>query len=180
MKVKGSATIEDLLQMPEDGYKYELVDGEIVASPTGMYHSEVSARIIHLIQQALDRSPIGKVYSSDVGIHLPDGNVRSPDVCFVRTEKLPAGKSPDSFGQMIPDLVVEVLSPSDIPRRIADKIGEYLGHGVPLVWLVNPEESTVTVYRSITDTRRLESTDVISGDPILPGFSCPVSRFFGP
>ncbi len=143
-----------------------------------MYHSEVSARISHLLQLALDQSPVGRVYSADVGMHLPDGNVRSPDVCFVRSEKLPDGKSPDSFGEMIPDLVVEVLSPSDIPRRVADKIGEYLGCGVPLVWLVNPEEKTATVYRSLTDTKRLESTDVITGDPVLPGFSCTVSRFF--
>ncbi len=178
MKIKSPATIEDLLQMPKDGYKYELVDGEIVASPTGMYHSEVSARISHLLQLALDQLPMGKVYSADVGMHLPDGNVRSPDVCFVRMEKLPDGKFPGTYGEMIPDLVVEVLSPSDNPRHVADKIGEYLGCGVPLVWLVNPKEKAVTVYRSLTDAKRLEATDVITCDPVLPGFSCVVSRFF--
>jgi len=176
--VKSPATIDDLIAMPEDGNKYELVDGTIIASPAGMYHSEISVRIAYLIQIFLDRSPLGRVYGSDAGIRLPDGNVRSPDVCFVRMEKLSEGKSPDTFGALVPDLAVEVLSPSDRPREVADKVGEYLECGVPLVWLVAPREKSVTVYRSLTDTERLSADDTLKGDPVLPGFSCPVAKLF--
>ena len=71
-----------------------------------------------------------------------------------------------------------MLSPSDRPREVADKVGEYLECGVPLVWLVAPREKSVTVYRSLTDTERLSADDTLEGDPVLPGFSCPVAKLF--
>lgn len=178
MKVKSPATIDDLLQMPKDGNKYELVDGEIVVSPCGMRSSEVASNINTLLGTFVKRHRLGKVYSANVGIRFPNGNVRSPDVTFVSTAKLPGGKSPESFGDIVPDLVVEVLSPGDSLREVADKIGEYLESGVPLVWLADPQQKAVTAYRSLTDTQRFASTDPITGDPVLPGFSCRVSEFF--
>lgn len=178
MGIKGSATIEDLLKTPKDGHKYELVDGKIVVSPAGMRHSEVACKILYLIQNFLEQHPIGKAYTADVGIVLPNENVRSPDVTYVRLEKLPNGESPETFGHVVPDLAVEVLSPGDSARRIGQKIGEYFECGVPLVWLVDPRRKTVTVYRSLSQTEQLSSADTITAEPILPGFSAPVSKFF--
>jgi Uma2 family endonuclease len=178
MRLNNAATVADLLRMPEDGRKYELVDGEIHVTPSGMRHSEIALQIAYLLKCFLEQSPVGKVYTTDVGIQLPDGNVRSPDVCFVRTEKLPGGESPETFGELVPDLVVEVLSPTDNPRLVADKIGEYIQCGVPPVWLVDPKQKTVTVFRSLTDARQLTSTETITGEPILPGFTCKIARFF--
>jgi Uma2 family endonuclease len=111
------------------------------------------------------------VYAPDVGIVLPNGNVRSPDVTFVSTAKLPGGVSPETFGEVIPDLAVEVLSPSDSMTQIGRKIGEYFENGVPLVWLVEPRKQTVTIYRSLTDTEQRTIDDTITAEPIL--------RFFG-
>jgi Uma2 family endonuclease len=178
MTIKGSATIQDLLNTPKDGRKYELVDGEILVSPAGMRHSEVALRIAGLIWEFLERNPIGKVYSSDVGIAFPNGNVRSPDVTYVSLAKLPGGRSPDTFGEVIPDLAVEVLSPSDSLKELGRKIGEFLENGVPLVWLVDPARETVTVYRSLTQTEQFSASDVITAEPVLPGFSAEVRRFF--
>jgi Uma2 family endonuclease len=178
MKLKGKATIDDLLRMPEDGNKYELVDGEIVMSPGGMRPSQVAIKISHIIATFLEKSPIGQVYGADVGIILPNENLRSPDVTFVRNEKLPEGKSPESFGEMVPDLTIEVLSPSDRLTQVGRKIGEFLECGVPLVWLVDPRRETVTVYRSLSQTEQLDAQDTITAEPVLPGFSCLVSRFF--
>ncbi|HEX5000059.1 MAG TPA: Uma2 family endonuclease [Terriglobia bacterium] len=174
----GKATIEDLLQMPKDGMKYELVGGEILVSPAGMRHSMIAARITYLIARYLEGNPIGTVYSADVGIQFPNGNVRSPDVTFVRTAKLPGGQSPETFGELIPDLVVEVLSPQDRLTEIGRKIGEYLEYGVPLIWLVDPREKTVAVYRSLTDTERVVDGATITAEPVLPGFAVPVRSFF--
>jgi Uma2 family endonuclease len=178
MVVKSPATEDDLLQMPDDGYKYELVDGEIIASPSGFYSSAVATRVSHLLQMYTDKNPVGLVAGADAGIRLPDGNVRSPDVSVVRTEKLPEGKPPRTFGAFAPDLAVEVLSPSDSHRLVADKIGEYLQCGVTLVWLVDPDAQSVTVFRSLTDVQQLKRDDTITADPVLPGFSCPVAGFF--
>ena len=178
MKTQHPATVEDLLRTPKDGRKYELVDGEILVSPAGMRHSKIAGRILRLLGDAADKAGTGDVFSENVGIILPNSNIRSPDVCFVRRDKLPDGEPPDGFGEIVPDLVVEVLSPTDRIRQIADKIGEFLDCGVPLVWLVDPKSRTVTVYRSLTDTKLLRATDTIDAEPVLPGFSVQVSAFF--
>ena len=178
MSLRGFATVQDLINSPKDGRKYELVDGEIVVSPAGMRHSEVTLKIAGLILGFLETHPIGKAYSSDVGIALPNGNVRSPDVTYVSLGKLPGGHSPESFGEVVPDLAVEVLSPSDSLKELGRKIGEFLEQGVPLVWLVDPKRQTVTVYRSLTDTQQLGPADTITAEPVLPGFSAAVHRFF--
>ena len=178
MTIKGPATLQDLLNTPKNGNKYELVDGEIVVSPAGMRHSEVAINIGGLIWEFLQKNPIGKVYASDVGIAFPNGNVRSPDVTYVSIAKLPEGRSPETFGEVIPDLAVEVLSPSDSLKELGRKIGEFLENGVPIVWLVDPARQTVTIYRSLTETQQLTLKDTITAEPVLPGFSVPISRFF--
>jgi len=178
MKTEKPATVADLLRTPKDGRVYELVDGEILVSPAGMRHSEIAAKILHIIATYLDRRPIGKVFTENVGIALPNGNVRSPDVTFVRTEKLPTGKLPETFGELVPDLVVEVLSPNDRLKEVGRKIGEFLDCGVPIVWLVDPHRESVVVYRSLSDTQQFTVDDTITGEPVLPGLFCKVSQFF--
>jgi Uma2 family endonuclease len=178
MKIHKQATVQDLLQMPKDGHIYELVDGEILMSPAGMRHSEVAGKIFAIVATFLDKHPIGKVYPADVGISLPNGNVRSPDVTFVRNEKLPGGESPEGFGELVPDLAIEVLSPNDSLKEVGRKIGEFLECGGPLVWLVDPKSETVTAYRSLSDTLKFTASQTITAEPVLPEFSCPVSKFF--
>jgi Uma2 family endonuclease len=89
VKPRGTATVEDLLNMPDDGLKRELVNGEIVVSPAGWKHSEIATNIIVIFANFLREHPIGKVATPDLGVWLSNGNLRSPDVTFVRNEKLP-------------------------------------------------------------------------------------------
>ena len=178
MKLDKRATIEDLLRMPEDGQKYELVDGEIVVSPGGHRHSKVGMRIGHILSEFLERHPIAEVCGADLGVMFENGNLRSPDVTVVRKEKAPVGEAAAGFLEVVPDLVVEVLSPSDSLKHVGEKIGEFLQYGVAIVWLVDPEERTVTVYRSLSDARSFATDETITAEPVLPGFSCPVARFF--
>jgi Uma2 family endonuclease len=178
MKLGGPATIDDLLQCPKDGRKYELVNGEIVVSPAGFHHAEIVTKILYTIATFLGEFPVGRVLADNLGIAFPNGNLRSPDVTFVSYEKLPPEQCPEGFGEFIPDLAVEVLSPYDSLKQVGQKIGEFLECGVPLVWLGDPSRKTVTVYRSLSDTEQLGAGDVITAEPVLPGFSCPVSRFF--
>jgi Uma2 family endonuclease len=178
VKPKGTATVEDLLKMPEDGQKHELVDGEIVVSPTGVRHSQIAIKIAHIIATFLDGHPIGVLFSPDLGIWLSNGNLRSPDLTFVRNEKMPKDEDRDKFAEFIPDLAVEVLSPTDRPKFVAEKIGEFLENGVPIVWLVDPSRKTVSEYRSLSEIKLYSGDDVIHAEPVLPGFSSPISRFF--
>src|SRR6185295_6134988 len=121
VKPRGTATVKDLLRMPEDGQKYELVDGEIVVSPTGWVHSEIATKISCIIATFLEDHPVGKIAGSDLGVWLAHGNLRSPDVTFIRNEKVPTGKKASAFLESVPDLAVEVLSPSDRPKFVAQK-----------------------------------------------------------
>ena len=178
MEIKKPVTIDDMYHMPKDGQKYELVDGEVVVSPAGINHAEIVIKIAHIIATFLDDHPIGKVFGDNVGIIFPTGNLRSPDVSFVRMDKFPDGKSPVTFGEFVPDFAVEVLSPGDRPRQVADKIGEFLECGVPLVWVVDPRAQTVTAYRSLSNIQQFNADDTITAEPVLPGFTCLVSRFF--
>jgi len=178
MEIKKPVTIDDMYHMPKDGQKYELVDGEIVVSPAGVLHGEITLKIAHIIATFLDDHPIGKVYGDNIGLVFPTGNLRSPDAFFVRTEKLPDGKSPVTFGEFVPDLAVEVLSPGHGPRYVASKIGEFLECGVLLVWVVDHKAQTVTAYHSFSQIQQFAAKDILSAEPILPGFTCLVSRFF--
>ena len=178
VKPRGTATVEDLLNMPEDGMKHELVNGEIVVSPTGLKHSKITIKIIHILATFLDDHPVGMLGAPDLGVWMSDGNLRSPDVTFVRNEKLPKKEDEHKFAEFIPDLAVEVLSPWDRPKFVSEKIREFLENGVPIVWLVDPAKKTVIEYRSPHEIKEYSGDDVISAEPVLPGFACSISRFF--
>ncbi len=167
---------EDLLRLPRDGRKYELVDGEVRVSPAGLRHEEVVARLIARLLDAVLPKRLGKVFGSSAGYRLPGGNVRSPDVSFVAEGRLPGGISPEGFGELAPDLAVEVLSPQDGAREVLDKVGEYLAAGVSLVWVIDPANRRATAYRSLTDVREILETGRLEGEEVVPGFSCPLAE----
>jgi Uma2 family endonuclease len=169
---KRAATEEDLLAMPKDGQKYELVDGEIRVSPAGDRHSYVGAQLVALLVAFVKKHRLGYVMGADAGFRLPSKNVRSPDASFVASGRFPRDEVPDDFGSLAPDLAVEVLSPGDRPRYVLDKVGEYLEAGVRLVWVIDPRKGTATVYRSLSDVRKLGAEDSFDGEDVLPGFRC--------
>jgi Uma2 family endonuclease len=166
------ATEEDLLAMPDDGQRYELVDGEIRVSPTGNRHGAVIAQLAALLVAFVKQHRFGYVIAGDAGFRLPSKNVRCPDVSFVASGRFPKNRPPDDFGNLAPDLAVEVLSPRDRPRYVLDKVGEYLEAGVRLVWVIDPKKGRATVYRSLSDVRNLGVEDWLDGEDVLPGFRC--------
>ena len=178
VKPKGTATVEDLLNMPYDGLKRELVDGEIVLSPAGWKHSQITIKISHILATFLEEHPVGKIGGPDLGVWMSNRNLRCPDVTYVRNEKLPKEEDQHKFAEFVPDIAVEVLSPSDRPKFVERKIREFLENGVPIVWLVDPAQKTVTEYRSFSEIKQYSGDDVIQAEPVLPGFSCAISRFF--
>jgi Uma2 family endonuclease len=167
-----AATEEDLLAMPKDGQKYELVDGEIRVSPAGDRHSVIAAQLVALLVPFVKQHRLGYVMTADAGFRLPSKNVRSPDASFVAAGRFPDDKVPDDFGSLAPDLAVEVLSPGDRPRYVLDKVGEYLEAGVRMVWVIDPRKERAVVYRSLSDVRELGADDALDGEDVLPGFRC--------
>jgi len=166
------ATEEDLLAMPQDGHKYELVDGEIRMSPAGDRHGVVAAQLVALLVPFVKHHRLGHVMTAEAGFRLPSKNVRSPDVSFVASGRFPDDKVPDDFGDLAPDLAVEVLSPHDRPRHVLDKVGEYLEAGVRLIWVIDPRHGRAVVYRSLSEVRELGPDGLLDGEDVLPGFRC--------
>lgn len=166
------ATEDDLRAMPEDGNKYELVDGEIRVSPAGDRHSAVALALASRLLVFVKGGGLGHVMGADAGFRLPGGNVRSPDVSFVATGRFPNDRPPEDWGSLAPDLAVEVVSPRDRPRHVLDKVGEYLAAGVRLVWVVDPRTRRATIHRSLTDVRTIGEDEFLDGEDVVPGFRC--------
>jgi Uma2 family endonuclease len=166
------ATADDLLAMPRDGQKYELVDGQIRVSPAGARHGLVIVELTARLLVFVKRRGLGYVFESSTGFRLPRGNVRSPDISFVRRGRFKGEVVSKGFIPFPPDLAIEVLSPEDRPRFILDKVGEYLDAGVRMVWVIDPEARSAVVYRSLSEVRTLSGGDRLSGEDVLPGFRC--------
>jgi Uma2 family endonuclease len=165
------ATEADLLRTPRDGQKYELVDGEIRVSPAGSRHGTICVALISRLAPFVEKLALGYVFDSSTGFRLPNGNVRSPDTSFIARGRFEGGQVPEDFGPP-PDLAVEVLSPDDRPRYLFDKVGDYLDAGVRLVWVLDPKNQRASVYRSLTDVRKLTLDDELDGEDVVPGFRC--------
>lgn len=156
----------------------ELVDGEIVelpmSIPSSLTASEIFGRIWHYCQQ----HRIGRAFGADTGIRcFPDDpeRVRKPDACFVRQEKLTPTALTAAFLPVVPDLVVEVVSPNDLATEVDRKVAEYLDAGVQLVWVINPETRTGRVHRADGTISALRDSDDLDGEQVLPGFRCRLS-----
>jgi Uma2 family endonuclease len=165
-------TDADLLTLPRDGRKYEVVDGAIRVSPAGFRHGVVSVRLVQRLSTFVSEARLGYVLDSSTGYRLPNGNLRSPDVSFVHRDRLPTHELPVGFAAFAPDLAVEVLSPEDRQRDILDKVGEYLAAGVALVWVIDPETRSAGVFRSLTDISHVDHSGDLDGEHVLPGFRC--------
>jgi Uma2 family endonuclease len=172
-------TAKDLLEMGEAGEWCELIDGELVQlSPSSL----PEARVVRTTQQLLDRfvlqNRLGEVFGPDLGYELTPHRVRAPDVSFVTAEKAAAYGIPGGFAKLVPDLAVEVLSPDVKYGYLQRKIRDYFEVGVRLLWIVDPDMQTVTVYHTPLDPRVLPVAETLSGENVLPGFSCQVGDLF--
>lgn len=106
--------------------------------------------------------------------------MRFPDGSFIRSGRLPDNVLPRGHVRVVPDLVLEVVSPNDLAWEVDLKVTEYLQAGVPLVWVCYPDTRTVSIYRVQGQVTRLGVGDLLSDAEILPGFTCPVADVFPP
>jgi Uma2 family endonuclease len=172
-------TAKDLQEMGEEGEFCELVDGELVKmSPSFLPEARVVRTILLLLGTFVAQHRLGEVFGPDLGYELSPHRVRTPDVSFVRAEKLVAYGNPQEFAKLVPDLAVEVISPEVKYSYLQRKIRDYFEAGVRLLWIVDPSMQAVTVHHSPVDLRVLTTADTLSGEDVIPGFSCPVAELF--
>jgi len=175
------STANELFEMPHDGFRYELVKGELrKMSPSGSEHGAIIINISVLLAQYVRSKKLGVCFGAETGFKIasdPD-TVRAPDLAFISTERIPEGGVPKKFWSGAPDLAVEVLSPGDTRREVDEKVEDWLDAGARAVWVINPKRRGVTVYRPTTDVTRLSEADELDGGEVVPGFRCKVSEIF--
>ncbi len=161
------------------GKRAELWRGEVREyMPASPKHGKVALNIGAEIHAFARQHQLGVAFAAETGFILrtPAGeSVLAPDVAFIRKERLPEGEFPAGFCPIVPDLVVEVVSPSDSYADVREKVSEWLAGGVPLVWVVDPQRRVVEVWRAGEPVQTLSEGDTLSGDPILPNFQIKVS-----
>ncbi|MFI5272105.1 MAG: Uma2 family endonuclease [Ktedonobacterales bacterium] len=177
-------TAEDFAALPREGLRLELIQGEIFAMPPASGgHGKASMRLGGLLFQYVMAHDLGEIYAAETGFLVernPD-TVRAPDVAFICKDRLPPAASDSYWVLVIPDLVAEVVSSTDRPKDIGEKVAMWLTAGVRMVVVVRPPERLVEVYRATgNQTLLLRDGDTLTGDDVVPGFAAPVARIFGP
>ena len=180
MSTKTLWTAEMLEQLPDDSFRYELDDGELIKmSPGNLTHAQVGAKIISRLGPFVEENDLGAVLALDPGFVLsrdPD-TLRAPDVAFVLKKRL-AGLPRTGFPEIAPDLAIEVISPSETPRHIERKIQQYLDAGTTAVWLFYPYENRAVIRLRSGETRVVSGNETIEEPGLLPGFSLRLSEIF--
>lgn len=174
-------TAEDLMRMPDDGFRYELVKGEIrKMAPAGAPHGHVAVQVTWRLAQYVEANNLGAVFAAETGFKIardPD-TIRAPDVAFVSRSRIPPGGIPSGYWQGAPDLAVEVVSPGDAYVEVEDKVLDWLEAGTRMVIVVNPAKRVVSVYRALKAVVLTEN-NVLDGDDVVPGWSVAVKDLFG-
>ncbi len=183
MATKARITAEDLWQMPHDEGHRELINGGVVeVSPAGGLHGGLVVEVAHRLTEHARRHGEGAVVTGTGFIlQLPydPERVREPDVAFISAGRLEGGKLPQKFIRGAPDLVVEVISPSDRSIDIQQKVRDFLEAGARMIWVLAPGVRTATVYRADGSARLLRETEQLEGEDVLPGLIIPLAELFG-
>jgi len=173
-------TAEELMNLPRDGFRYELINGELEKMPPpGLPHGRIALRLSIPLGQFVWDHGLGEVFATNTGFQLtsnPD-TVLAPDFAFITKERW---SEIEGYWPGPPDLAVEVLSPSDPPGKVKQKISRWFSFGTKQVWIVDPKHSTVTVYRSPSDTTTFSGSDCLEAQDLLPGLRISLDRIFGP
>jgi Uma2 family endonuclease len=178
-------TTEELLALPKDGTDRWLINGKLREKPMtkrNRFHSAVMA----LVTTALTNwarsqpPPRGQVLCGEAGVILtrgPDLTV-GIDVVYVGADVMTRQTGETTLIDGVPTLVVEILSPNDTQEEIDEKLDGYLRAGVSLVWVIDPHDQTVLVYRPGQPPDFFNVTQTLTADPHLPGFRVAVADLF--
>ncbi len=176
----GAATEADVVWLNDHEDRLcELVDGILVEKTVGLEESWIAGLILTLINNHVLPKNLGFATGADGMYRLWLGRVRIPDLAFVSWDRIPGGQLPEeAIPNLIPDLVVEVISRGNTRKEMEEKLEDYFGKGVRLVWLVRPRTRVVDVYTAADQFTRLTASSTLDGGAVLPGFSIVVADLF--
>jgi Uma2 family endonuclease len=181
-------TLEEFLALPDDGVERWVIRGELREkrdpdmTRRNKLHSITQARVVAALAGwlATRPEPRGEVVCGEAGFILRREPLATAgvDVALISAAQADAADDETAFVEGPAVLIAEVLSPYDMQREIRERVAEYLDCGVAVVWVANPDFRTVTVHRPGANPVALDAADTLTGDPELPGFSCPVADLF--
>jgi Uma2 family endonuclease len=173
-------TGEELARLPDHDL-CELIDGRIVPmSPTNPVHGRIEANIAAAMRAFVSTQNLGIVMTGEVGIitrRRPD-RVRGADVLFISHEQYERRTKTLGFLDVVPELVVEILSREHAHIDMREKVTEYLKAGALLVLVVDPDTRTIVAHRPDGSIGRYTMADSVPCDDVLPGFALPVAAAF--
>ncbi|MGL5083457.1 MAG: Uma2 family endonuclease [Microcoleaceae cyanobacterium] len=174
-------TDEAFMALPDDGHHYEIVNGELIdMGNSGALHGYIAIILSSALFAVVMAQKLGALFDSSTAFKMKNGNKRSPDIAFFAKERLQGiTELPSGFLEGAPDLAVEVLSPGNTVEEIDEKIAEYFENDARLVWVINPTQHYILVYRCAQEPDRLlKSADSLDGEDVIPGFFLPVADLF--
>lgn len=173
-------TADELLRMPADGFRYELVQGELRRmSPAGYQHGRIVMNVATPLDQFVRTHRLGTVCAAETGflLHENPDTVRAADVAFIRRERTLNAQDVTGYWPGAPDLVVEVVSPHDLYADLDEKVTDWLDAGTRMVVVVNLRKRTVTVYQA-SAYAILHEDDTLDGGEVVPGWRLSVAAIF--
>jgi Uma2 family endonuclease len=176
----GTATEKDLLRvLDHEDCVAELIDGTIVEKPMATRESMLAADLVFHLKLYLRENDLGVVTTPDGALRLEVGQVRAPDVAFIRWEQLPGKVYPsEPIATLFPDLAVEILCPSNTQREMERKLLDYFKSGTKRVWLIDPDHRSAEMHATDGEVVSLDESGELDGEPVLPGFRLPLRELF--
>ncbi len=172
-------TVEEFMNLPDDGKRYELIEGELIEMPgSNLNHGIITSRLIRALGNFLEsqnQSP--DLALTNMAFVLAPKTAPVPDAAFVTAERMVGIDRSKPFNGP-PDLAIEIMSPTDKWSEVIKKVRLYQRYQVTLIWVVDPFDMTVFVYRLNPPLRSLLADEELSGEDVLPGFTLPVQALF--
>lgn len=171
--------IEQILKDDDNDYQIELQEGNIlIIGPSDIESSEIGAEFIYLLKLWTNPRKLGRIFDSSGGFIMPNTDLRAPDVSFVSAQRLK--RTVRDFGNLVPDLVVEIKSKTDRVSKLEDKLKLFLELGAKVGILINPDELTVAVYRPNGKITLLTEDDKLTVSELFPGWEIAISELSPP
>lgn len=176
-------TAEEYLCLPDDGPPTELVRGRVITiSFADFRHGKICARIGGLLGDHAEDHDLGHVLSNNAGVvtHRDPDTVRGPDISYYSYSRIPKGAEPTGYSEVMPEVAIEVRSPTDRWAKVLEKVSEYLNAGVDLVYVVDAQTQSVIAYTADQASITLRDGDELTFPPPLDGLRIAVRRVFAP
>ena len=172
----------ELQALPDDGYNFDLVDGELVMSPKNNFqHENIAAELLAALRAFAKLHRLGAVLGGNAGCWMLNRNLRAPDISFItKASLIKFGFRPDTrkFFPAAPDLAVEVLSSSNTRAEIDARLKDFFASGTQIAWIIDPDNECAEVCHSVTKRELIGRGAMLEGEHLLPGFRYPIADLF--